>query len=249
VSELDQAPAAGTATFILVPGFWLGGWAWDAVADRLRDDGFLVDAVTLPGLAPEAAGNEPVTLDAQIDAVVAAVRQADDPTILVAHSGAGTIVSGASDIVHERIAQLVFVDSGPMPDGFVASPDLPSDVEALDLPSWEELENNGSSLAGLDADDLARFRARARPHPAAPTREPLALNDEARHRVPVTLVCTSYSAQQVREMTEAGHPWFQELARFDSVRLVDLETGHWPMWSRPDDLAAELRVIASRAAR
>ena len=64
----------------------------------------------------------------------------------------------------------------------------------------------------------------------------------------MTVVCASYSAQQIREMTDAGHPWFEELARYESVRLVDLPTGHWPMWSRPDDLAAELNAIGTRAA-
>lgn len=247
--EIEESTPAETVTFILVPGFWLGGWAWDAVTERLRDEGFVVDAVTLPGVEPEVSADEQVTLDDQIAAVVAAVRRADDRAILVGHSGAGTIVSGAADIAHEQIEQLVFVDSGPMPDGFVASPDLPDDVDALDLPPWDELERNGSSLAGLDADDLGRFRDRAVPHPAAPTREPLRLHDDARHQLPVTLVCASYSSEQVREMAAAGHPWFQELSRFDSVQLVDLETGHWPMWSRPDDLAAELRTIATRAAR
>ena len=35
---------------ILVPGFWLGAWAWDEVAAALRVDGHDVTALTLPGL-------------------------------------------------------------------------------------------------------------------------------------------------------------------------------------------------------
>lgn len=66
-------------------------------------------------------------------------------------------------------------------------------------------------------------------------------------RLPVTLVCSSMSAQQVREMIDARHPWFEELGRYASVRLVDLPTGHWPMWSRTGDLADELLAIASRS--
>lgn len=247
--ELEDTTPATTTTFILVPGFWLGGWAWDGVAERLRDDGFVVDAVTLPGVDRDAPSDEAVTLDDQVAAVVAAVRRADDRAILVGHSGAGTVVTGAADLAHEQIDQLVFVDSGPMPDGFVAAADLPDDVTALELPSWNELEDNGSSLAGLDDSALERFRERAVPQPARPTREALTLRDDARRRLPVTIVCASYSAEQVRELSASGHPWFQELTMFDSVDLVDLPTGHWPMWSRPDDLADELRAIASRAAR
>ena len=39
-----------SAPIILVPGFWLGAWAWDEVADILRADGHEVTALTLPGL-------------------------------------------------------------------------------------------------------------------------------------------------------------------------------------------------------
>lgn len=237
---------AETTTFVLVPGYWLGGWAWEAVAERLRDDGFVADPLTLPGLAPDAEAPS-VTLDEQIAAVVAAVHRADGHVVLVGHSGAGALISGAADLAYEAIDDLVFVDSGPVADGAIAAPDLPDDVDAIHLPSWAELEEQGSSLDGLDDNALARFRDLAVPHPARPAREPLQLAEEARHTVPVTLVCTSYSAEQVQELTEAGHPWFAELARFENVRLVDLPTGHWPMWSRPDELAAELREVVARS--
>lgn len=240
---------AETMTFVLVPGYWLGGWAWDAVAERLRGDGFVADPLTLPGLTPDRADAEvsDVTLDEQIAAVVAAVHRADGHVVLVGHSGAGTLISGAADLAYEAIDDLVFIDSGPVADGSVAAPDLPDDVHAIELPSWSELQEQGSSIDGLDDDALARFRERAVPHPAGPAREALQLADGARHALPVTLVCTSYSADQVRDLTDQGHPWFAELARFDDVRLVDLPTGHWPMWSRPDDLADELRAVAERS--
>jgi pimeloyl-ACP methyl ester carboxylesterase len=239
---------AETTTYVLVPGYWLGGWAWDAVAERLRESGYVADPVTLPGLA--AADRDAalqVTLDEQITAVVSAVHRADGHVVLVGHSDAGALISGAADLTHEMIDDLVFVDSGPAGDGAVAAPDLPAEVSRIDLPTWVELERQGSSLDGLDDGTLKMFRDRAVPHPAGPAREPLALHDDARHKLPVTLVCTSYSATQVRELTDAGHPWFAELAQFDDVRLIDLPTGHWPMWSRPDDLADVLRTVAQRS--
>ena len=38
------------APILLVPGFWLGAWAWDEVVADLRADGQYVTALTLPGL-------------------------------------------------------------------------------------------------------------------------------------------------------------------------------------------------------
>lgn len=234
-------------TIVLVPGFWLGGWAWDAVASRLRDRGFPVVQLTLPGLESADTPRAAITLADHVDAVADAVRAAGSDVILVGHSGAGAIITGAADLVPDLIARLVFVDSGPAADGHVGSPDLPADVVEIALPSWQELEAAGSSLAGLDDEALAQFRARGVPHPAGPARETMHLNDDRRHTIPVTLVCTSFPVAQVRALIDAGHPWFAELTLFDSVDLVDVPTGHWPMWSKPDEAAAAIADAASSA--
>lgn len=235
-----------TTTFILVPGFWLGGWAWEGVADRLRADGARVEALTLPGLNP---GDDPagVNLDDQIEAVVAAVQSADGHVVLVGHSGGGAVITGAADAAPQLIQRLVFVDSGPVADGAIASPDLDDGIVALSLPDWSTLEAAGSSLAGLGDHELAEFRRRAMPHPAGPARQPISLADDRRRDIPVTLVCSSISGDQVRDMIASAHPWFEELGRYASVDLVDLETGHWPMWSRTDDLADELLKAGSQS--
>jgi hypothetical protein len=39
------------ATYLLVAGAWLGGWAWDGVAPSLRDRGRDVHPLTLSGSA------------------------------------------------------------------------------------------------------------------------------------------------------------------------------------------------------
>ena len=38
-----------SAPVVLVPGYWLGAWAWDEIAAALRADGHEVTALTLPG--------------------------------------------------------------------------------------------------------------------------------------------------------------------------------------------------------
>jgi pimeloyl-ACP methyl ester carboxylesterase len=38
--------SVNTAPIVLVPGFWLGAWAWDEVAAALRADGHDVTALT-----------------------------------------------------------------------------------------------------------------------------------------------------------------------------------------------------------
>ena len=231
--------------FILVPGFWLGAWAWDQVADVLRAAGHVVAPLTLPGLESPESQRAGITLDQHIDAVAAVLREPVDlPTLLIGHSGAGPVIYGATDRVPQLVSRAVYVDSGPAPPGTSARPDLTDDVTEIPLPGWQELEASGSSLAGLNEDDLQTFRQRAVPHPAGPAREPLRVENPDRLSVPVTLINSSFSSETVKELAAAGHPYFAELTRLN-VTHADLPTGHWPMWSRPDDLAAELRRAAS----
>ncbi|CAA9287247.1 MAG: Putative esterase [uncultured Friedmanniella sp.] len=230
------------APIVLVPGYWLGGWAWERVTPLLRAAGHPVTALTLPGLEAGAAERAPgVTLEDHVGAVADAVRAAGPTTVLVAHSGAGKVVTAVLDREPAAVARVVYVDSGPAADG-LAEP-LPPDLVELALPPWSELE---ASVDGLSEDDLATFRKRAVPHPAAVVREPLRLHDPARRGVPATLVACSFPAASVLELAGAGHPMFAEVAELSDLTTVDLPTGHWPMWSRPGELAELVAEAAGR---
>src|ERR671919_395049 len=58
-----------SAPIVLVPGFWLGAWAWDEVAAVLRADDHDVTAVTLPGLESADADRSAITLSDHVDAI------------------------------------------------------------------------------------------------------------------------------------------------------------------------------------
>lgn len=231
-----------TASFVLVPGYWLGGWAWDRVVPRLRTAGHQVTAVTLPGLEPTNDDRAAVTLEDQLTALSTWVERAGPDVLLVAHSGAGKIVSGVLDRHPEAVRRVVYVDSGPSSDGSAA--ELPPEVTELPLPSWEELTANGSRLEGLSPADLETFRSRAVPQPAGPAREPLRLVDPLRRRVPATIVACSFPSEVIQQMAAGGHPMFAEVAELSDLGYVDFPTGHWPMWSRPEDLADVLVELA-----
>jgi len=90
------------------------------------------------------------------------IRAAGAPVVLAVHSGAGVPGYGASDSVPEQVAAMVYVDSAPAMGAL--DPKL-SAVE-VPLPTWEELEADGSSIEGLTADQLETFRRRAVPEKA-----------------------------------------------------------------------------------
>src|SRR5438046_9127561 len=102
-----------TASIVLVPGFWLGAWAWDEVAAALRADGHDVTAVTLPGLESADADRSTITLSDHVDAICETAAAAGRPVVLAVHSGTGAAGYAATDRIPERIDATVNVDSDP----------------------------------------------------------------------------------------------------------------------------------------
>jgi pimeloyl-ACP methyl ester carboxylesterase len=230
-----------SAPIVLVPGFWLGAWAWDEVASLLRADGHEVTAVTLPGLESADVDRSHVTLADHVDAICDAVTAVGRPVVLAVHSGAGGPGYAASDRVPEKIAAMVYVDSGPA----IGAMDPGFEGGELPLAPWDEL---GENLDGLSDEQLDTFRRRAVPQPAALLREGAELTNDARLDVPTTVICTGYPSEQVKAAAAEGQAWLGGLGELRDVSWVDLPTSHWPMWSRPRELAEILGDVARRAA-
>lgn len=232
---------------ILIAGHWLGAWAWNEVLTHLAASRQNATALTLPGLDTDDPEHTSRSLDDQASAIVDSIARRggspDRPAVLVAHSGANLPVTLVLDRHPELVGRVVWVDSGPVADGTVFAPDLPEDLVELPLPPFDELGQQ-ASLEGLAPETLERFRIRAVPQPTRALRESIRLANDVRHRVPTTLVCCSIPSAQLLELARAGHPMFAEVARLERLTVVDLPTGHWPMWSRPTDLA-ELIVAAA----
>jgi pimeloyl-ACP methyl ester carboxylesterase len=231
--------AADGAPIVLVPGFWLGAWSWDEVVGALRADGHEVTALTLPGLESVDTDRSAITVSDHVEAICEAVRAAGAPVVLAVHSGAGFAGYGASDRVPELIAAMVYVDSGPG----VGASDPDFDGVEMSLPSREELEE-GENLDGLSQEQLETFRRRAVPQPGGVLREAVAFTNEARLDVPSMLICTGFTSEQFKNAVKEGYAWLGGLAELRDVTWVDLPTSHWPMWSRPEDLAAIIGDVA-----
>jgi pimeloyl-ACP methyl ester carboxylesterase len=232
-----------TPPIILVPGFWLGAWAWDDVAAALRADGHEVTAVTLPGLESQDTDRSDITLSDHVDTICSAVRAAGTPVVLAVHSGSGFAGYTVTDKLPDLVAAMVYVDSGPGKGA------VQGDFDGLELPlpSAAELAEN-ENLDGLSDEQLETFRRRAVPQPGGALREEIALTNDARLDVPSTLICTAMSAEELRAYA-ADHDlaWLRGLAELRKVGWIDLPTSHWPMWSRPGHLADLISGIAKNA--
>ena len=237
-----------------------GGWCWKPIARHLRDHGHDAYPLTLTGLGERAHLASPeVDLETHIIDVANLIEFENlRDVVLLGHSYAGIVVTGAADRIPERIAQLVYLDSGPVPDGLAFLETQPPEIRQhtqpvvtkhgdgwrLPMPSWDELENvYGASLEGLDEERRELMRSRAVAQPFGTYTQPLRLaNAVVRGVLPKLLITNSFPLAQVKELIASEHPWFRELAG-PEWRFVELPTGHWPMFSRPDDLAALLIEI------
>jgi pimeloyl-ACP methyl ester carboxylesterase len=231
-----------TPPIILVPGFWLGAWAWDEVAASLRAAGHDVTALTLPGLESKDADRTAVTSEDHVRAIVDAVGAKDEPVVLAVHSGAGFPGYAATDRVPNRIAHMVYVDTGA---GVGAMDAEFADAE-MPLHSPEKLAET-ENLDGLSDEQLATFRARAVPQPGNVLRQSIELTNDARRDIPSTVICTSFSIDDYRDAVKAGYGFVAGLRELRDLSWVELRTSHWPMWSRPTELAEIIGRIATEA--
>src|SRR3954464_14085130 len=102
-------------TYVLVPGMWIGAWAWRSVTERLRAGGHDVYPMTLTGVADRRhlGGAD---LDVHTTDITALIEVEDlTEVVLVGHSYGGYPVTAAADRIPGRIRHVVYVDSGPMP--------------------------------------------------------------------------------------------------------------------------------------
>ena len=232
-----------SAPIILVPGFWLGAWAWDEVAAKLRAAGHDVTALTLPGLESADADRSSITLDDHVEAIVDALEAAPAPAVLAVHSATGFSGYVASDRVPDRIAAMVYVDTAP------GIPPLDAGFDGVEKPMvWSEIEAE-ENLDGLSDAQKETFRERAVPVPGGVLRGSATLTNDARRDIPSTLIATGFTSEDYKKGA-AEHPEWTWLAGIPELRKstwIDLPTSHWPMWSRPEDIARIIGDVATDA--
>jgi pimeloyl-ACP methyl ester carboxylesterase len=240
---------------VMIPGAWLDASAWDGVRPVLEAAGHTVHALTLPGKESVHADRSGIGLEDHVAAVVDVVDRltADGGrVVLVGHSAGGTIAFAASDRRPDSVARVVYVDAGPSPEGSAVNEEVPVVDGEVPLPAWDFFEE--PDLEGLDDALREQFRARAVPEPRGVFFDPLHLTDDRRRDVPTTIVaCEKFpgfdsASAMYLAFIEQGAPFVAELASLRDYELVDLPTGHWPMFTRPEDLGRAILAAVEKTA-
>jgi pimeloyl-ACP methyl ester carboxylesterase len=253
---------------VLVAGAWLGAWAWQDVAARLDQLGHQTWPLTLTGLAERSHLLGSVTgLDTHIRDVVSLLDFEDlDDVVLVGHSYAGAVVRGVVDRRPARLNAAVYLDTRP-PERGQAIVDLqPPDVRERQR---HEVESAGDGLrlppadgealasgafgnpAGLEKRHLRSLEARMTAHPYATFVSPLEVADASLphvRKVAVTCGSGGLNLALLRQLIAQGDPRVAAFAD-PAWELHELDAGHWPMLTHPDELAELLHRVAAAPPR
>ncbi|WP_385880459.1 alpha/beta fold hydrolase [Umezawaea endophytica] len=215
---------------LLIGGLWLDGSAWDEVVPALEALGHHAVPLTLPG---QGDGSTTATLDDQVAAVLAAVDAAPGKPLVVGHSAACTLAWLAADARPDKVAKVALIGGFPTSDGKPYADFFELVDGVMPFPGWEPFE--GPDSADLDEDARRSFTAAAIPVPAGVAKGVVHYADQHRSTVPVLLVCPEFTPAQAREWIASGD--VPELAAAKQLDLVDIDSGHWPMLTKPVELA------------
>ena len=249
---------------VLVAGACLGGWAWRDVAARLRSRGHEVFAITLTGLGERVhLADVDVDLETHIADVLGVLDYEDlHDAVLVGHSYAGVVVTGAADRRPDRLNAVVYLDCSPLPDG-VAITDVQTPEQRELQRAAVERDGDGwrwpvpdrdtlarglfGSTAGLEDTHFAAIEQRGTPQPYATFTTPLRLTHPRPPGVRrAAIFCSEggISVAAIRTLLEQGDPRAALFADPD-WDLRELATGHWAMFSAPEQVAETLHRIAA----
>lgn len=236
-------------TFLLVHGAWLGGWAWTQVSSLIREQGFSVYPVDLPGHGKGNDVFESITFYSYIKEVLRVMDAEDRPMILVGHSFAGMIISQVAEFRPEKVSGLVYLSACLLPNGvsFLEAAKVIHDSIALDnlrssqdgkTVTIEEEYLHAAIAHDVPIHTFESIRLNLVPEPVVPLGVPLSITDCGWGSAPRYYIeCTKDRAIPLK----AQRAMYQLLG----VREVfSLESSHSPMFSCPLELSGHLLTIA-----
>jgi pimeloyl-ACP methyl ester carboxylesterase len=229
--------------FVLVPGAWLGAWAWKNVVPVLEQKGHEAYPVTLTGMGERVhLASKDLGIETAIQDVLNVIAFNDlEDFVLVGHSFAGKVVAPVADRLHERVEKIIYLDAfrpdkvrtpqgsfdpasefGPPPPGGFAI-----------LLTEKTVDRIGGDVQG---ETRKWMMSKVTPWPVKPAADPITLSERFDSVRSAFIFCTK-SGDPVDEII-AGK-W----GKLDGPHRV-IDSGHWPMITKPDELAEDLVALA-----
>jgi pimeloyl-ACP methyl ester carboxylesterase len=225
--------------FVLVPGAWLGAWAWKRVVPFLEKRGHTAYPITLTGMGDRShLASENVGMETGVQDVLNVIRYNDVyDAVLVGHSFAGKVAAAVADRAADKVRTILYLDGfhpqkvrtpqGSFPDEF------PVKGSVVPLPE-EFLDTVGKDVQGADREWLF---AMATPTPVRYLRDPITLSERIDSLKSAYVFCTlgDTLSWYLSQSPTGNVDEVLKASLNGPYRLV--ESGHWPMISKPRELA------------
>jgi pimeloyl-ACP methyl ester carboxylesterase len=228
---------------MLVHGAWQSAGTWDRLVPLLEDRGHKVITPILSGLGTDQNRLSPtITLRRHVEDISSELAKVDDGVILVGHSYAGMIISGAVETNPARVRRLVFLDAF-IPDDRQSVLDLlpPEtgnyfrDIARQHGEGWRLPGGEGQlDLWGLKPGAARDFvRERLCDFSLRCFEEPLSLPHNYKAKTPATFVTCVAEEYPARPFFAP----FAAKARASGWDVKELNTGHDCHVERPSEVA------------
>jgi pimeloyl-ACP methyl ester carboxylesterase len=227
--------------FVLIPGAWLGGWAWKEVAAILEEGGDEAFPVTLTGMGERVhLAMYDIGMETAIQDVLNIIKFNNlNDVVLVGHSFAGKVAAAVADRAHEKVRKVVYLDAfrpeivREPQGGFDPTREFgPTGENGIPL-TEEIIDRIGKDVVG---ENRKRMMSLATPWPIKPAKEPITLSEKYDPAKEAYVFCTQ-SGDPVDEII-AGK-WGK---LYGPYKVID--SGHWPMITKPKEVAEDLVALA-----
>ena len=229
--------------FVLIHGGFMGGWVWKPAVRVLSAAGHEVYAPSLDGCGERASQVRPgITLTSQAEEVADMLfRQDVNDAVLVSTSTGGLVAAKTAELARDRIGHLVFVDALAPQSGEAISdiviPQPNMSYEFTDLTRVLSRDFMETGMFGdLPPDLRAWAMARYTPHPVGTSGSPGELDG---------FWAQSWSATVINCIRDPNpsEAHQRRTAEILNAPYLELNAGHFPMLSHPEELAAMLMEV------
>ena len=221
-------------TFILLHGAYQGPWIWKMVAEKLRGQGHTVYVPCLDGCAERAAGVRlGITTESHAAEVVKMMELEDlSDVVLVGTSSGGMVVARVAETARDKVARVVFADALALQHGEKIRDIVtnPATIEGEIAIGPDRADYINRSFKDMEPGLRDWAADRMTLHPRAVFYETVKLDSFWSQKWDAVVI---YCPQA----QNPGRPHQERCAKALDARWHEIDTGHYPMLTTPDELA------------
>lgn len=229
-----------SAPVLLVHGAWAGAWAWGFVQQELEQRGIASTAIDLPSREPT-----PSTMADDAAAIRAALEGFSEPAVLVGHSYTGVPITEAS-AANDKVKNLVYVCAVLPEEGQSTGSQMGADPTPSEIGGAIQAGDDG--MGTLDPDGARRIlfndvdAATSAPIIEALGPHRLSTFGEA----PTALGWKEHPSTYILTTNDlVFSPALQRQMAKNATQVVEVDSGHIPLLSRPAELADAIAAAAN----